>query len=434
MFYKRYSGQIGTWGIPAAYAAGAIVAGMTFPRIESRLFPDLISKLSVPAAMAMYSAIASGMIALTGIVFSLSFVMVQFSATAYSPRLVLWIARDPVMSHALGIFTATFLYAIAALGGVDRSGSGVVPSVSVWVVVILLLASVAMFISLIHRIGLLQVNRMLIFTGDQGRSVIDALYPSVRPLGRGVGSDEFRALPCVQSLTHHGRPRSIQTVDVDALVSLATGSGGVIEMEMAVGDTVVELMPVLHVFGAREPIDEAKLRDAIALGGERTFEQDPKYAIRLLVDIAIKALSPAINDPTTAVQALDQIQDLLLRLGCRYLEIGKFRDSQGKLRLVLPFPAWDDLLRLAFDEIRAYGASSVQVMRRMNALVNDLIAVLPDERRPALRHWDVRLKNTISHSFADREDQQEASKEDRQGLGMPRDSSGNSQVASPARS
>jgi uncharacterized membrane protein len=213
------------------------------------------------------------------------------------------------------------------------------------------------------------------------------------------------------------------------LVSLAKESGGVIEMEMAVGDTVVELMPVLHVFGAREPIDEGKLRDAIALGGERTFEQDPKYAIRLLVDIAIKALSPAINDPTTAVQALDQIQDLLLRLGCRYLEIGRFRDGEGRLRVVLPFPAWDDLLRLAFDEIRAYGASSVQVMRRMNALVNDLITVLPEDRRPALHHWDERLKNTIARSFTDQEDQQEASKEDRQGLGMPRDSSGNSQVA-----
>jgi uncharacterized membrane protein len=369
------------------------------------------------------------MISLTGIVFSLTFVMVQFSATAYSPRLVLWIARDPVMSHSLGIFTATFLYAIAALVGVDRSGSGKVPSGSAWVVVALLLASVAMFISLIHRIGLLQVNRMLIFTGDQGRRVVATLYPSVKPSATASGSDEFRALPLTQSLIHGGSPRSIQAVDVDALVTLAETCGGVIEMQMAVGDTVVELMTVLRVFGGRESIDERRLRRAISFGGERTFDQDPKYAIRLLVDIAIKALSPAINDPTTAVQALDQIQDLLLRLGCRYLEIGKFRDSEGKLRLVLPFPAWDDLLQLAFDEIRAYGASSVQVMRRMNALVHDLIAVLPEERRPALRHWDERLRSTIAHSFTDREDRQEASKEDRQGLGMPRDSSGNSQVA-----
>ncbi len=122
----------------------------------------------------------------------------------------------------------------------------------------------------------------------------------------------------------------------------------------------------------------------MVIGEGRTFEQDPKYAIRLLVDIAIKALSPAINDPTTAVQALDQIEDLLLRLGQRHLEIGTYADSDGQLRLVVPFPTWDDIIRLAFDEICAYGASSVQVMRRMNALVTDLTQAIPEERRPTL--------------------------------------------------
>jgi uncharacterized membrane protein len=382
--------------------------------------------MSVPSATAIYAAIASGMIALTGIVFSLTFVMVQFSATAYSPRLVLWIARDPVMSHALGTFTATFLYATAALAGVDRRGSGKVPFVSTWVVVALLVASVGMFISLIHRIGLLQVNRMLIFTGDQGRRVITTMYPSVKSVAAGNGSVDFHALPRAQTLIHRGRPRSIQAIDAPTLVDLAKSSDGVIEMVVAVGDTIVELTPLLHVFGTPQPINERELRNGIEFGGERTFEQDPKYAIRLLVDIAIKALSPAINDPTTAVQALDQIEDLLLRLGLRHLEIGAFRDRNGKLRLVVPFPAWEDFLRLAFDEILSYGANSVQVMRRMNALVSDLIPAVPEERRPALRHWDVRFKASIARSFADGEQRLEASKEDRQGLGIPRHSSGNS--------
>jgi uncharacterized membrane protein len=423
MFNRGYTLQLTAWGIPALYAGTAIVAGLTFPRIENRIFPGLVSAVSVPTATAIYGAIASGMIALTGIVFSLTFVMVQFSATAYSPRLVLWIARDPVMSHALGTFTATFLYAIAALAGVDRNGSGKVPFVSTWVVVALLVASVGMFISLIQRIGLLQVNRMLIFTGDQGRRVITTMYPSVKSVVAANGSVDFHALPRAQTLIHRGRPRSIQAIDAATLVDLAKSSDGVIEMVVAVGDTIVELTPVLHVFGARQPINERELRNGIEFGGERTFEQDPKYAIRLLVDIAIKALSPAINDPTTAVQALDQIGDLLLRLGLRHLEIGAFRDSNGKLRLVVPFPAWEDFLRLAFDEIRSYGANSVQVMRRMNALVSDLIPAVPEERRPALRHWDVRLKASIARSFADGEERLEASKEDRQGLGIPRHSS-----------
>jgi uncharacterized membrane protein len=427
MSYKKYTRRLSAWVIPALYAGAAIAAGLTFPRFESRLFPGLVAGVTVPVAMTIGSAIASGMIALTGIVFSLTFVMVQFSATAYSPRLVQWIARDPVMSHALGIFTATFLYAIAALTGVDRSGSGKVPFVSAWVVIVLLLASVGMFISLIQRVGLLHVSQVLIFTGDHGRRVITRMYPSLTSVAAGKGSDDFRALPCTQTLIHRGRPRSLQAVDVAGLVSLAKASGGVIEMLVAVGDTVVELMPVLHVFGAREPIADHKLRNGIELGGERTFQQDPQYAIRLLVDIAIRSLSPAINDPTTVVQALDQIEDLLLRLGRCRLEIGESRDSDGKLRLVVPVPAWDDLLRLAFDEICFYGANSVQVMRRMNALVSDLTQALPEKRRPALTSWDARLKTTIARSFAGSEERLDASQEDRQGLGVPRQhSEGNS--------
>jgi uncharacterized membrane protein len=110
-------------------------------------------------------------------------------------------------------------------------------------------------------------------------------------------------------------------------------------------------------------------------------------------------------------------------MGQRRLEIGTHRDSDGKMRLVVPFPTWDDLVRLAFDEICAYGATSVQVMRRMNALVTDLAQAVPEERRPTLKHWDSRLKVLIARSFADSEERLEALKEDRQGLGVPRQGS-----------
>jgi len=420
MSYKRYARQLSAWGIPALYAVVAVIAGLAFPRFESRVFPGLVVPWSISSATAIFSAIASGMIALTGIVFSLAFVMIQFSSMAYSPRLALWIARDPFLKHALGVFTATFLYALVALSWVGRNGSLTVPLFSSWIVIVLLMASVAMFVGLTQRLQLLQVNSILRFTGDQGRAVIKTTYPladsvSLRPI-----STEFREKPPTQTLVHHGQPDVIQAVDVAAMVKLAKDSGGVIEMVAAVGDTVVELTPLLNVFGARQPIDERKLRHRIEMGGERTFEQDPKYAIRLLVDIAIRALSPAINDPTTAVQALDQIGDLLLRLGQRQLEIGAFPDSDGKLRLVVPFPTWDDLVRLAFDEICSYGANSVQVMRRMNALISDLIPAVPEARRAALKHWDSRLQATISRSFTEDEERIEASQEDRQGLGIPR--------------
>jgi len=223
--------------------------------------------------------------------------------------------------------------------------------------------------------------------------------------------------PCTQTLFHHGPPRKVQAIDTPALVEIARRSGCVIEMTAAVGDAVLDSTAMLRVYGCSSQLPEEGLRNAIRLGDERTFEQDPRYAMRLLVDVAIKALSPAINDPTTAVQALDEIEDLLIRLGRRRLEIGDFRDVHSKLRLSVIFPTWEDILVLAFDEIRLYGATSIQVMRRMNALLSELLSILPEERRPALDYWQERLQLTIQSTFRDREDVLDASHEDRQGLG-----------------
>jgi len=152
-------------------------------------------------------------------------------------------------------------------------------------------------------------------------------------------------------------------------------------------------------------------------GGERNFTQDSKSAIRLPVHIAIKALSPAINDPITAVHTLDQIGGLLIRLGHQRLEIGSLRDAAGNLPPLMSFPTWDDFLRLALDEIRFYGAAGIQVMRPTKALVNKLISILPDERQPALLNWQQSLETTVERSFDDRLDKLEAPDEDRQGVG-----------------
>jgi uncharacterized membrane protein len=407
-----------SWTIPLAYVAAAVILGMVLPRLEHYVLPRSVSTVSAASGMAICSAIASGMISLTGIVFSLTFVMIQFSATAYSPRLVLWVARDPVMSHALGMFSATFLYALILLSWVDRETLGKVPLMSGFLVFALLLASMGMFIALIQRVSLLQVNRMLIFTGNQGRQAIAELYSATLPPSSAAEATAPRDWPITQTLCHVGRPQVMQAIHIDGLVELATAADAVIEVMVTVGDTVLELTPLLRVHGARQSVAETALKNALELGNERTFEQDPKYALRLVVDIALKALYPAINDPTTAVQALDQIEDLLLRLGQCQLDIGAFPDPTGKLRLIAPFPTWDDFLRLALDETCACGANSVQVMRRMKALIQNLTAVLPPGRHAALQHWAKRLQGSVNRSFPDAEEKRDASVADRQGLGI----------------
>lgn len=410
---RRFSYRM--WLVPALYTTGAIILSLALPRAEHDLFPHLASPVSILGASAIYSAIASGMIALTGIVFSMAFVMIQFSANTYSPRLAFWLVRDPYLAHALGMFIATFVYAIAALAWLDRSTTGV-PLFSFWVVLALLLASMGMFITLIHRMGTLQINRTLKLAGDLGRKAIVTVYPSLASAPQPPTSDVPRLSP-IQTMTYHGLPRAVQGIHVARLLKVAVDHNAVIEVVASVGDVIVERSTILQVFGAVQKIDEKVLEQAIDLGEQRTFTQDPKYAIRMLVDIAIRALSPALNDPTTSIQALDEIADLLVRLGLRRIEIGTFSDSGGSVRLIVPFPSWEDFLLLAFDEIRHYGSGSVQVMRRMSALVSDLISVLPAERRPALLHWHERIHNTIARSVAGSEEQHLASEGDRQGLG-----------------
>lgn len=224
-----------------------------------------------------------------------------------------------------------------------------------------------------------------------------------------------------QTLRYSGEPLTLTRFEITALVRQAQATDAVIVLACAVGDTLVDNTLLLRVHGGRELLAETPLRRAIQTARERTFEQDPKYPLRLLVDIAIKALSPAINDPTTAVQAIDQIEDLLLRLGRRTLDAGCAMDERGVLRLVFPTPTWEDYLALAFDEIRQYGVSSVQVMRRLrSALLNLVDAVTDAERKAVVRRYLDHLNWVIQHSVLDAEDRIMALQEDRQGLGLSR--------------
>jgi len=419
---RRFRGTVGT---PLLYSVGAVALGMAVPRFEAAFLPNLAAPIGVGPAIAILSSIAAGMLPLTGLVFSLAFVMVQFSATAYSPRLVTWFAGSTMMSHSLGVFTATFLYAVAALAWVDRGGTGKVPLLTAWFAIGLLLVSVVFFVLLAEKLAMLQISRVLAYAGDQGRAVIARDY---RPLGEGgleAGGSAGDELPAErQVVLHRGGPAAIQAIDVPGLVALAGREGAVVAVAWAVGDTIIDGMPLLRVHGEGRPVPEHRLRRLVRLGPERTFDQDPKYAIRILVDIAIKALSPAINDPTTAVQALDQVEDLLLRLGRADLDAGRVRDERGILRLVFPVPRWEDFLVLAFDEIRYCGASSIQVMRRMRALLEDLKENVPPQRRPALQRYLVRVDTGTRRAFEDGDDRKDALEEDRQGLGLSREKQG----------
>jgi uncharacterized membrane protein len=383
----------------------------------------------VSSTQAYLSAAASGMMALTAIVFAIAFVIVQFSAVAYSPRVVLRFVRDRVLFHTLGIFVATFIYCLWTLAWIDRSSSGKVPAFSVMLVAALVIISMVLFSYLVQRLNDLQITNVLHSIGDSGREVILKMFPrieggsDIRKPARPEPVEGTGYGPSTQSLNYSGPPRTVAMIDIDALVRLARAADGVVVMSCAVGDTLVEGTPLLQVYRAKSSLPDRKLHVAIHLDRERTFEQDPKYPIRLLVDIAIKALSPAINDPTTAVQTIDQIEDLLHRLGQSKLDVGCARDTDGTIRLIFPVPTWEDYLALAFDEIRQYGSSSVQVMRRLRSALTSIAGSLTRQSRVhAVSRYIEHLDLAIERSPLDEEDRVQARQEDRQGIGLSRHS------------
>ncbi len=182
------------WLIPMAYTVLSIIAGFVLPRAEETYFPRYAHTMSVSSALAFFSAIASGMMALTGIVFAIAFVVVQFSSLAYSPRLVSMSAGGRTQFHSLGIFFATFIYSLVALSWTDRAGSGTVPYFSTMLVIVLVAISMVAFARLIQRVNDLQIHNVLRSIGGKGREVIDVMFPAKLESGRPQ-SDETRAVP-----------------------------------------------------------------------------------------------------------------------------------------------------------------------------------------------------------------------------------------------
>ena len=214
------------WFIPMFYVSGAVLGGLALPRIEQAYLSAYTLGLSVASAQALLSAAASGMMALTGIVFAMAFVMVQFSAIAYSPRLVLWFARDRTLFHALGAFTATFIYALFTLAWVDRGGSAKVPLFSMLLVGIMIITSMLLFARLMQRLGDLQIGNVLHLVGDQGRAVIGEMFRGLDDASAAAHAAESPASTAplgrvTQTVKYFGKPRTVAKLDVDSLVALA---------------------------------------------------------------------------------------------------------------------------------------------------------------------------------------------------------------------
>jgi uncharacterized membrane protein len=418
--------------IPATYLVGAVALGALAPTIDSTRDAPLRLDAGMDTARDILTSTATGMIAFTGLVIASVLVVVQFAAGQYSPRLILWFRRDRLVKHAIGSFLAAFVYALVALRAFERRDEQYAPDLTVTLALVLLVGAAVLFLALLQRtIDRLRPRALYAAVEREAVAAIHAVYP--RPLGEsdparprgGPDDDESWRVPDPRPLHWAGDPGVVTAFDRELLVQAAAAADVTLELAVAVGEFVDpgQLLLLVHAAGGEggSALAPRVLRAGVEVGEERTIEQDPAFAMRIVVDTAIRALSPAVNDPTTAVQGLDVLEPIVRELAARDLEASFARGGDGRVRLAWPSPGWEDVLDLAFDEIRAYGAGSIQICRRMRALLEDLRASATPRRHAAIDAQIARLDAAVAAAHGDgTPDAQLARAADRTGIGLRR--------------
>ena len=280
--------------------------------------------------------------------------------------------------------------------------------------------AIAVFFWFVEEVGLgLRPVTVLQKVFADGKDAMDSVYQGAFAAARPEGQEVVRVLEAREGriVERIGPSGTFLAFGLRELVALATRAGCTIELIPQIGDFVSTGDLLARIRPSDAPLGDEALNALVAFGPERTMRQDPMFAFRIMVDVASRALSPAINDPTTAVLALDQIHRLLRYAGQKNLDNARVYDSRGTLRLVFPTPNWEDIVDLAVTEVRHYGATSIQVVRRLRAMLEHLVDRLPAARGPALQTELALLEQTVARAFPDPEDRRRANTADLQGLG-----------------
>ena len=374
-----------------------------------------VTGLGVDGAQALFGTVITLTLSFLVFIFGSLLVAIQVAGGQLTPRIIATtLLRDNVVRYSVGLFVFTLVLAVVSLNRLQ----GHVYQLVVFVTGALGIACMTNFLFFIdYAARLLRPVSVLARVGENGLGVIDAVYPET--LVDRTSQEAIRAPlgPPSREVVHEGASQVILAVDVPSLVAEARRCGGVIELVPQVGDFFAFGEVLFRLYGGARSVRDAKLASAVAFGPERTLEQDPTFAFRILVDIALKALSPAINDPTTAVLAIDQVHRLLRIVGQRDLHGDTVRDRDGAVRLILRTPGWEDFVHIACREIRACGANNMQVARRMRAMLDDLVRLLPPVRRAALEVERSLFDRALESAFPFAEDRALAREADVQGLG-----------------
>ena len=402
------------WVVPFIAIPLELVATRVLHRLDGWLGWSFMN-IGVAGAQAMLNAIITATLSLMVFTFGSLLVALQVASGQLTPRIIATILlRNDVVRYTTGLFVFTLLFAISAINRIQTT----VFELVVFVAGCLGILCFGAFLYLIdYAAKLLRPISIVALVGKAGLAVIENVYPDQTLSPDQMKSPRHKLGTPDRIIQHQGTSEIILAVNLNAIMAKAERSNGVIEFVPQIGDFIATDEPLFKLYGGATSLDEQKLRSMVAFGPERTLEQDPTFAYRIIIDIALKALSPAINDPTTAVIAIDQLHRLLRKTGNRNLRTDEILDKSGQLRLVLRTPNWEDFVHLTFTEIRFCGAQNMQIARRLRAMIENLIQTLPKHRHAVLKRELTLLDREIKKYFIYPDDLALARISDSQGLG-----------------
>jgi uncharacterized membrane protein len=405
------------WFLPLLMVLGSVVLATALIEADSAwsdLWLDQWPRLfgvGADGARQMLSTLAGSTMTVMGVTFSMILVALALASSQYTSRILRNFMRSRVTQVTLGIFASIFAYCLIVLRTIRGGEAEFVPSLAVSFAFFLALGGVGTLIFFIHHIASsIQASSIIASIAHETIAAIDRLFPE--KLGHEPDEDEGQD-PMLQSLderTWYAVPAAvsgyIQSVDNDALLGLARDRKTIVRMEHGVGAFVVQDAALASLALTYPPDQEmiSALNKAYSISCHRTVEQDPSFGIRQIVDMALKALSPGVNDTSTAVMCVDYLTVILARLACRLFPPSHRYDGEA-LRVICIVPHFENLLAESFDQIRRSAEGNVAIMARMlNAI--DTIASLTVSRsqRRQLKEQVQRIAELADRSIASTHD------------------------------
>lgn len=340
------------------------------------LFP---SNHDPQVAQLILSSIATSMMTVVSIVFAILLMTLTLASMQFSPRLIVTFVSDRITQQTLGIFLGTFLYCIAALPSARTVPTAFSPVLTVMGAMLLAVACVGWLLFFISHISQsISVNHIVDRIARETEAMIDTLMPKRRQLNVDTADVLAEGNPWDAPVLSE-TSGYVRTVDAKQLIAIAKENRLSIRVLRRVGHFVPEGVPLLNISKSKRlnPQLSKQLRNAFQFGPTRTLEQDIEFGILQIVDIALKAISPAVNDPSTAISCVDQLSSILIRYAARQVPVATFYDPPGTLRLTIPYLGFDRLAESAFEQIRSYSKTDVAVSLRLMRAFTDIAQTLP---------------------------------------------------------